>query len=447
MLDWKQKRLADLAEIRTSNVDKKSYPHQFHVRLCNYMDVYSHDYITGDIRFMTATATAAEVQRFGVEEGDVLLTKDSEKPDDIGIPTVVTEQIDNLVCGYHLALLKPNKDCVDPVYLAKQLATTETVSYFARYANGSTRYGLSSGSLAATPIQVAPLKQQQRIAEILSTVDEAIEQTEALIAKTQQIKTGLMHDLFTRGVTPDGQLRPPREQAPELYKESPLGWIPKDWTATRLGQLLHDRGGFLQTGPFGSQLHAHEYRVDGVPVVMPQNISNGAVDSNQISRIATRRAQELARHRMRPGDIVIARRGELSRAASIGDWERGWLCGTGCFLLRLGQSLLDPNFIAHAYRQDFVQRQVDANAVGTTMPSLNNSVMTRLWFPFCDENEQNRLASRIEGIEQSIAALIKTSTSYKRVKKGLMQDLLTGRVRVPVEDAAPPKKAAASVSG
>lgn len=190
---------------------------------------------------------------------------------------------------------------------------------------------ISRDWLYKVPFYDADYNEQQSIAEILSTVDEAIEQTEALIAKTQQIKTVLMHDLFTRGVTPDGQLRPAREQAPELYKESPLGWIPKDWTATRLGQLLHDRGGFLQTGPFGSQLHAHEYRVDGVPVVMPQNISNGAVDSNQISRIATRRAQELARHRMRPGDIVIARRGELSRAASIGDWERGWLCGTGCF--------------------------------------------------------------------------------------------------------------------
>ncbi len=71
--------------------------------------------------------------------------------------------------------------------------------------------------------------QQRRIAEILSTLDETIEQTEALIAKYQQIKAGLMHDLFTRGVTPDGKLRPTRAEAPQLYKESPLGWIPKEW--------------------------------------------------------------------------------------------------------------------------------------------------------------------------------------------------------------------------
>lgn len=74
-----------------------------------------------------------------------------------------------------------------------------------------------------------PFGEQQRIADILSTIDEAIEQTEALIAKTQQIKAGLIEDLFTRGVSPDGQLRPPYEEAPVIYKESPLGWIPKEW--------------------------------------------------------------------------------------------------------------------------------------------------------------------------------------------------------------------------
>ncbi len=203
------------------------------------------------------------------------------------------------------------------------------------------------------------LVEQQYIAEILSTLDEAIEQTEALIVKTQQIKAGLMHDLFTRGVTPDGRLRPPREEAPQLYKESPLGWIPKEWEVEKLGDILNHCGGYLQTGPFGSQLHAHEYQAEGVPVVMPQDINEGGITTNQIARINEARAQELARHRMRYGDIVIARRGDLSRAAAISDSEQSWVCGTGCFLLRLGQSTLRSKFASYVYRQDFVQRQTD----------------------------------------------------------------------------------------
>ena len=94
---------------------------------------------------------------------------------------------------------------------------------------GSTFLEVNKRDTERFEVLIAPEPQQRRIAEILSTLDEAIEQTEALIAKMQQVKAGLMHDLFTRGVTPNGRLRPTREQAPGLYKESPIGWIPREW--------------------------------------------------------------------------------------------------------------------------------------------------------------------------------------------------------------------------
>ena len=102
---------------------------------------------------------------------------------------------------------------------------------------GTTRDSLNIGALRKIEIDLPHPIAQTKIAEILSTVDGAIEQTEALIAKCQQIKAGLMQDLFTRGITPDGHLRPTRAQAPHLYKESPLGWIPKEWGIVRVEDL------------------------------------------------------------------------------------------------------------------------------------------------------------------------------------------------------------------
>ena len=90
MSEWRVAPLREIADIRVSNVDKKSTPGDAPVRLCNYMDVYANDYIRADLPFMEATATAAEIQRFGVQQGDVMITKDSETPDDIGIPAVVS---------------------------------------------------------------------------------------------------------------------------------------------------------------------------------------------------------------------------------------------------------------------------------------------------------------------------------------------------------------------
>ena len=283
-------------------------------------------------------------------------------------------------------------------------------------------------------IPAIPKPEQDHIAEILSTVDETIEQTEALIAKYQQIKAGLMHDLFTRGVTPDGRLRPTYEQAPHFYKESPLGWIPKEWEVRRLGVILKEFGGYLQTGPFGSQLHAHEYEHEGVPVVMPQDINDGIISIDQIARIVERKAEELSRHRMRVGDIVIARRGELSRAAAIDDSHEGWLCGTGCFLLRLGRNALHPDFAACIYRHDLIQRQIAGVAVGTTMPSLNNTVMERLFFPLCDPEEQVRITERLDNLDQLLQLTQSRVAKLRHQKQGLMSDLLTGRVRVKVAE-------------
>jgi type I restriction enzyme S subunit len=272
--------------------------------------------------------------------------------------------------------------------------------------------------------------EQRRIAEILTTVDEAMEQTEALVGKLEQMKAGLMHDLFTRGVTPDGHLRPTRQEAPHLYHQTPLGWLPKEWEVNRLGAILKKCGGYLQTGPFGSQLHAHEYQQEGVPVVMPQDINEGLISTDQIARIFEQRAEELARHRMRVGDVVIARRGDLSRAAAINDSQEGWVCGTGCFLLRLGRGELRADFASALYRYDFIQRQIEGMAVGTTMPSLNNSVMERLYFPFCNHDEQTRI---IERLTSNDAFLLNSQTHLAKLrqqKQGLMQDLLTGRVPV-----------------
>lgn len=271
---------------------------------------------------------------------------------------------------------------------------------------------------------------QKKIARILQTVDRAIEHTEALIDKYQQIKAGLMRDLFTRGIGPDGQLRPPREQAPHLYQQTSIGWIPKEWEPLKLKAILHRSGGYLQTGPFGSQLHSHEYTDEGIPVVMPQDINNGKIDEVQIARITEGRAQSLAKHRLKIGDIIIARRGELSRAAAISEMEQGWVCGTGCFLLRLGGSNLDARFFSMVYRNVMVQRQVDGLAVGSTMPSLNNEIMGKLVFPYLAMEEQYAISDKVQLTNDRLFSLAMGLEKLQKQKSGLMHDLLTGKVSV-----------------
>jgi len=299
--------------------------------------------------------------------------------------------------------------------------------------HGSTMKHIKRGELQKYRVPIPSPNKQKKIAIILQTIDRAIAHTEALIEKYHQIKAGLMHDLFTRGIGADGKLRPTREEAPELYQESAIGWIPREWQASCLKDILRDSGGYLQTGPFGSQLHAHEYTFEGIPFVMPQNINNGKIDEKDIARIIEKRAQSLLRHRLKIGDIIIARRGDLSRAAAIGELEQGWVCGSGCFLLRLGGSNLDARFFSLMYRHSIVQRQVEGLAVGSTMSSLNNEIMGKLVFPCMSETEQRAIADKVALAEAKITTLELELAKLQKQKSGLMQDLLTGKVPVKVD--------------
>lgn len=275
-----------------------------------------------------------------------------------------------------------------------------------------------------------PLPQQRKIAKILTTVDNLIEKTEQLIAKYQSIKQGMMHDLFTRGVDAKGKLRPQQSVAPELYKQSELGWIPKEWEVMHLGDALARLGGFLQTGPFGSQLHSYEYVSEGIPVIMPQDIISGEILENNIARITIQKTNSLARHRVRQNDVVFSRRGELSRVAAISTKEEGWVCGTGCFLLRCPIKYMDSQWLARQYRLPHVQKQVDAKAVGSTMPSLNNNVMAGLVMIFTNNDEQVAIGNKIMSLEKYCHNQNNYLIKLRLQKTALMQDLLTGKVQV-----------------
>lgn len=439
MRDWCTEPLECVAEIRPSNVDKKSAPDEEPVRLCNYMDVYSREYITADIEFMEATATAAEIQRFGIERGDVMITKDSETPDDIGIPAVVVDDIPNLVCGYHIALIKPRRDKVDPIYLAKQLALTETARYYGRLANGSTRYGLSYQSIARTPIRLAPLSQQQRIADILSTVDEAIEQTEALIAKARQIKTGLMHDLFTRGVTPDGKLRPPRKEAPQLYKKSPLGWIPKEWAFDHLSELA--------TRIVDGVHHTPSYIEHGVPFVTVKNLTGSrSIDFDDLNFISHRDHQEFIRRAdPKVGDVLVTKDGTLGVSRLVESWHPEFSIFVSVALLRPLGSRLRPQMLHIFFDSGAYERQLGHLSAGTGLKHIHLEHFRRFVIPLPGVDEQDRIGSMAGLIESKLQVEERQLDKLRKAKHGLMQDLLTGHVSVVVATEPVATEVAASV--
>ena len=133
---------------------------------------------------------------------------------------------------------------------------------------------------------------------------------------------------------------------PGSFEESALGSVPKGWECIDLAELTKRFGGSIQTGPFGSQLHASDYVKSGVPVVMPKDIVNRRASTESVARIGTTDADRLSRHKLQAGDIVFSRRGDVERHALITEREVGWICGTGCLLLRSGPQWKSPGFLS-----------------------------------------------------------------------------------------------------
>ncbi|WP_071467274.1 restriction endonuclease subunit S [Polynucleobacter asymbioticus] len=368
-----------------------------------------------------------------LQNQDVLINKDGAQTGKVGL---YTGEFNEAAVNEHVFILRArNQQELSQPYLYYCILYPETRNKIERRITGSAQPGLNTQFVKAVTIPYCSIKKQERIASIISSLDESILKTESLIQKYQNIKIGLIDDFFTHGVLPSGQLRPPRSQAPELYQSTAIGWMPRDWECQTLSSILLKSGGYLQTGPFGSQLHAYEYQSEGIPVVMPQDINDGLIGIESIARISVSRASSLSRHALKVGDIIIARRGDLSRAAPVQPSESGWICGTGCFLLRLGKTELNHLFFSHVYRHDIIQRQIAGMQVGTTMPSLNNAVMGKLLFPFPSLAEQNEISKRIDAVEYKITTLQKHVKKSAQQKLGLMHDLLTGKVEVKVNES------------
>ena len=222
---WEVRRARNIVDMRVSNVDKHTKRNELPVQLCNYVDVYKNNKITEQISFMQATASAEEIERFRIEKGDVLLTKDSEVWNDIGVPALVEYAAKDIVCGYHLALLRPRKVLLEGDYLFRALQCPPIAHQFHVAANGVTRYGLSQGAIKSILLPIPPLPEQAAIATFLdhktAEIDEAISKKQRLIDLLKEQKAILIDQAVTKGLNPNV---PMRDSGVEWIGEVPAHW-------------------------------------------------------------------------------------------------------------------------------------------------------------------------------------------------------------------------------
>ena len=296
--------------------------------------------------------------------------------------------------------------------------------------HGSTMKHIKRGELHRYRVAVPPPACQRRIAEVLSTVDEAIEQTEALIAKTQQIKAGLMHDLFTRGVTADGKLRPTREEAPQLYKESSLGWIPKEWEVAELSRDLSIKHGFAFPG---TGFHDDP---PGPVLLTPGNFHRDGGLYFSSTNTKYFRGEVPPETVLQPGEMVTVMTDLSPQTLILGRFafvesDFPVLHNQRIGLVKCRDSARwDVKYLCAALNSERIRRLIVLGATGTTVRHTSPGRLLQLLIARPSLEEQEGGVRALAAIAGKLASEALALEKMLRTKSGLLYDLLNGRVSV-----------------
>lgn len=304
--------------------------------------------------------------------------------------------------------------------------------------SGSAQPFIKPSDMKSCWLALPPLHEQEAISGILDALDTAIAQTEAIIAKLKAVKQGLLHDLLTRGIDANGQLRPPQSEAPQLYKPSELGWIPNEWDSKQLAELLGDFDPAMRSGPFGSALMKQELVEAGFPLLGIDNVHTEQFVGDYSRFVTPRKFAQLARYAVRPGDLMITIMGTVGRCCLVPENIGHALSSKHTWTISLDQDAYSPYLaMLQVNYSPWVLGHFVQDQQGGTMAAIRSETLKSTRLPVPPRDEQRLIEERLRELGNRIDLEVDSLAKHHFEKTGLIDDLLTGRVRVtPLLEAA-----------
>ena len=419
MEGWKELSLKDIGWFRGAGVNKLLSPEEQSVYLINYMDVYTHWRIYFSTRYQLVTAKKREIEEANLLVGDILFTPSSEKPIDIGHAGVVMEDMPNCLYSYHLIryrLFDRNK--FDLTYLSYLLNSDEVQKHFVSRASGSgIRYTLSLNDFRSVKIRVPEKAVQIKIANILSKVDEAIESVQNSIVAAERLKKSLMQNLLTGKMKPDGTFRTPEE----FYTDEKFGQVPVGWKVKKLKDIAS-----IQRGKFGHRPRNDERFYNGNYSFVQ---TNDVVESVLYLKRASQSLNELGASVSKcfPRNTII-----MTIAANIGyvtlaQYEVYFpdsLIG-----INANENIINPMYLL--FQLMGYKNVLDALATESAQKNINYSNLRPLTILLpTNLEEQLQITKRIIMVFNEIECKKSKILILERLKKSLMQNLLTGKEKI-----------------
>jgi type I restriction enzyme S subunit len=336
-------------------------------------------------------------------KGDIIMT--------VRAPVgAISKSYHNACIGRGVCAIRPKEN---EEYLYQYLIYFE--SQWEKLSQGTTFTAVSGSDIKNLKIPLPPLKEQKKIAEILSTVDKKIAFVDKSIEETQTLKKGLMQKLLTEGI---GHTE---------FKESELGMIPMEWEVVKLGDICDK----IQDGNYGASYPKNsEFMEKGIPFLTSKALGNsGKINYNKIDFISIEKHNELKKAHLKLNDILFTNRG--ANVGTIGFVDSSIAhgnIGPQLTLLRASKNIYFM-YLLYSMSSNIVQKQINKNDSGSAMNFFGIKETSKFMFPLPSLEEQKQIAKILSTVDEKLEILREKKKSYERLKKGLMQKLLTGEVR------------------
>lgn len=422
---WRLERLKFFSTVRNSNVDKVITADEASVRLCNYTDVYNNDRITRDMAFMEGTASNAEINQFQLKAGQVLLTKDSESWLDIGIPALVSEDMPDVVCGYHLAVIDSGAE-LDGGYLAWLCRADPLNDQFKLGSNGVTRFGLGQYPLKNAFVALPPFETQRRIACFLDAktarIDALIAKKRALLERLAEKRQALITQAVTKGLDPNVPM-----------KDSGIDWlgqIPAHWDVLPLRRIAL-RVATGRTPPTAEG----DYFADGdVNWYTPGDFAEGAEELGDSERKITRDAVNDGVGVLFPAGVVML----VAIGATLG--KVAVAVAPASANQQINAILLERGNVAHylAYLLHGFRNEVCVMSNANTLGILNQAATKALPVLRPPSREQQAIADYLVRRDRRHAAIVQkihqSIVLLQEQRAALITGAVTGQLEIPTDD-------------
>ncbi|MFA6041023.1 MAG: restriction endonuclease subunit S [Methylophilus sp.] len=407
--------------------------------LCSYNDEVLPDSISNeyeieyvDIGSVSSSEGIMETERLTYEnapsrarrivrDGDVIISTVRTYLEAI---SPINKPPENLIVSTGFAVIRPGSNYYKS-YAAYCLRANGFIKEVVAQSVGVSYPAINATDLVNIKVPEPSYVEQQKISNFLdhetAKIDTLIAKQQQLIALLKEKRQAVISHAVTKGLNPNA---PMRDSGVEW-----LGEVPSHWTVAQLKFNTSE----MQTGPFGSQLHAEDYITDGIPIINPAHIKDGKIVPDILVTVDEATQERLHRHKLSKGEIIFARRGELGRCAIVNKDNEGWLCGTGSLKARLNSNLL-PEYAYLLIISDGVVSELSLESKGSTMENLNTETLGRVRMPVPPICEQNEILNYVEDVSGKYGALIDSSESaitlMQERRTALISAAVTGKIDV-----------------